>query len=396
MTPSLVTSPEGRPPSALAAAALILLALMSLPPLVLTTGAVTFFPPYPTALQTWAAEATVLALMAGAITWRAALDHRSGLGTGAHTLLCAVLAAALTGLHWLIVDRDPPRADWQRDLYRTILAHTADVPHVYRPLPYGFVRLLEGLTHDWRFACLAYRWFFTFWFVWGAYRFARLYHPPRRALLTLLPLAALYPLSILYYFGQLTDPLSHALFILALVWLLEDRPVLLAGALALGVLAKETVLIVVPVYLACHRRQGWRALGKTAALGAAGLAAFLAARSLAWRPGYEAINGTDGLMIGTNLGLGTPIAYTSVPLYQNYLHPLLFVGLFLPGIVAGWRRIDPLLRVLSLTLTPLLLASNLCFGWLYESRNYMPLVPVLATMAVYRLPRHNERHRVGA
>jgi hypothetical protein len=37
---------------------------------------------------------------------------------------------------------------------------------------------------------------------------------------------------------------------------------------------------------------------------------------------------------------------------------------------------------LFLTLVPLVLASNLCFGWMYESRNYLPLVPLLATMAL--------------
>jgi len=62
--------------------------------------------------------------------------------------------------------------------------------------------------------------------------------------------------------------------------------------------------------------------------------AFLAPRTLAWRPGYEAINGTGGSMVGTNLGIGTPIASPAAPLYQNYLHPLLFVGAFLPAVVS--------------------------------------------------------------
>jgi hypothetical protein len=49
--------------------------------------------------------------------------------------------------------------------------------------------------------------------------------------------------------------------------------------------------------------------------------------------------------------------------------------------VWGWRRIDRRLQAICCTLVPLLLLSNLCFGWLYESRNYMPLIPLLATMA---------------
>ena len=76
-----------------------------------------------------------------------------------------------------------------------------------------------------------------------------------------------------------------------------------------------------------------------------------------------------------------PIATSYVPLAMNYLHPLLFIGPFLPFLILGWRRIDSRLRAICLTLVPLVLLSNLCFGWMYESRNYMPLVPLLATMA---------------
>ena len=204
---------------------------------------------------------------------------------------------------------------------------------------------------------------------------------PDRALITLVPLVVLYPLSVVYYRGQLTDPLSHMLFVMAFIYLLEDRPLALAAAPAPGVLAKETAVIVAPAYLACYWRRGRRALFITVGLGSACLAAFLAARlPLGWQPGYDSINGTSGLMIGTNLGVGTPITSSSVPLPVNYLHPLLFVGIFVPSIARNWPRIDPRLRALYLTVTPLLLLSNVCFGWLYESRNYMPLVPLQATM----------------
>jgi hypothetical protein len=193
---------------------------------------------------------------------------------------------------------------------------------------------------------------------------------------------------VLYYWGQLTDPLSHALFVLALAWIVEDRPAELAAALALGVLAKETVVILVPAYWACWWRQGVPALLRAGALGAVCVAAYLAVRvPLGWRPGLGAINGTEGLMVGTNLGIGPPL-YHGAPgderqtLLQNYLHPLLFVGPFLPAITWNWRRLDGRLRAVFLTVTPLLLLSNVCFGWMYESRNYVPLLPLLATTAL--------------
>jgi hypothetical protein len=363
-----------------------LLALLAVAPL-LGARPVDFLPPYASETATAASEAAVVLLMGLVLAVRARLDRRTEPNAGLCMLLFAALAAGMTWCHWVEVDSDPVRMSWQRDDpgagYLTVLNRQGEAPHKYRPLPYGFVRLLEEVTHDWYFAVAVHRWFFTCWFLWAAHRFARLFLSPIRALLTLVPLVLLYPLSVLDYFGQPTDPISHTLFVLSLVYLIEDRPAALAAALALGVLAKETAVIVVPAYLACYWRRGWRALFVTAGLGAACVAAFLAARlPLGWGPGYDDINGTSGLMIGTNLGLGEPIASTSVPLSENYLHPLLFIGTFVPFIAWRWRHVDPRLRALCLTLTPLLLASNVSFGWLYESRNYMPLVPLLATAAM--------------
>jgi hypothetical protein len=123
-------------------------------------------------------------------------------------------------------------------------------------------------------------------------------------------------------------------------------------------------------------------LATGAALGLVGIAAFLVARlPLSWPTGQQPINGA-GLMIGTNLGIGEPIALTSVKLWENYLHPLLFIGIFLPFIAWNWRHADRRLRVLFLIVTPLLLLSNISFGWMYESRNYVPLLPVLTALAI--------------
>jgi hypothetical protein len=318
-----------------------------------------------------------------AVAVRARADRREGEAGPWITVGLALVAAVLTAVHWLEVDRDPVRSAWQRQTYLGILNHTADAPHNFRPLPYCFTRLLELLTGDWTFACLAYRWFFTFWLLWAAYRLARLVHPAGRALLTLVPLILLYPVSIARYYGQLTDPLSHALFVLALVYVLEDRFWPLAAALALGVMAKETAVLLVPVYLACHWRRGGRAWAKTVGLAAACVAAFLAVRlPLGWQSARNNINGVEGLMVGANLGFDAETAWTTVPLWENYLHPLLFVGPFVPVLVLRWRRLDVRLRTAAAVLTPLVLASSLCYGWLYESRNYVPLLPLLATLAV--------------
>jgi hypothetical protein len=369
------------PRPGLAAAGLILLAITSLAPLLLERLPIQFLAPPSAASARLATRLAVLAVLVGMVALRAWWD-RSDQDPATIALALAGLATVMTLVHWYFIDRAPDRSAWQQELYLAILNHRADAPHVYRPLPYGFARTLERLTGDERLSAVAYRWFFSYWFVWCYYRFARLFTPPARALATLAVLLPLYPLSIAFYWGQLTDPLSHALFVLALIYAVEDRSWLLAATLGLGVLAKETIALMVPAYWACYRNRGWSALGKTMGLGAACLAAFLAVRlPLGWKPGLSDINGTTGLMVSTNLGIGQPLYLSEVPSYQNYLQPLLFVGVFLPFIVWHWRNIDGRLKALFLTLVPLLLLSSLCFSWMYESRNCLPLLPLLTTMA---------------
>lgn len=376
---------------------LLLVALLSLPPLVAEPHPVAFVPP-PAAPITAASKALVVLLMTVAVGVRAWADRGDEPRPGLLALALVGLAGILVACHWYEVDRFPSTETWQRDKYLDILNHRSDAPHQYRPLPYGFTRTLERATGDWWFACVAYRWFFTYWLLWAAHRLARRFLGPVPAAATLAPLLLLYPLSVLYYLGQLTDPLSHALFVLALVYAVEDRWPALLAALALGVLAKESAVVLVPGYLACRlgalpagaeaRFPAARLLLRTFALGLGCVAAFLAVRlPLGWRPGNEEMNGLPQLMVGTNLGIGKPIAWTFVPLYQNYLQPLLFVGPFLPPIAWGWRRLDGRLRGLVVTVPPLLLFSNLCYGWMYESRNYVPLLPLLATAALAAVRR---------
>jgi hypothetical protein len=289
--------------------------------------------------------------------------------------------------------------------YRYILhlgsgPYEACVPHGFRPLSYGFVRTLELATGDWPFSCLAYRWFFQFWFLWGAYRFAALYVSPAAALAAPMICALYYPLSIMRYQGQLTDPVSHALFALGLVWIVQDRRGLLLAALVLGMLAKETAVLLVPAYWACHRRQGARAMLWSAAFLVVCTAAFLATRwPLGWRPG-SSLNGVDGTMLfWANFAPRESDYQTFVPLLERWLHPLAFVVPFVPLVVWGWRQAAPSLRALTLTVVPLMIGVHVTMSWSYESRNYMPALPVLAVYAVpfaRQLLTRQEKKRAAA
>jgi hypothetical protein len=407
----------------LGSVAFFLLALVSIGPLLLEPRPVRFIAastPGPLSLPALLARSAepsalkVLAvcLLALPIGLRIRADRRNDPNAPNIGLVSVLLAGLMTLLHVSIVESqyEPslvlddrhyetlelyPRLEWQQYLYLATFngwtkANLVNVvPHIYRPLPCGFVRTFERLTGDWLFACLVYRWFFNFWFIWAFYRFVRLFHSAERSTLALVALLLLYPLSIWNYWGQLTDAMSHALFALALIYIVEDAWLGLLVSVFLGVLAKETAVILVPAYCACYWRN-WRSslwLWKGGALGLVGVVAFLSARiPVGWRPGSGLIHSLPGLMITSNLGIGTPAAVSEVPLYQNYLHPFLFVGIFLPFIAWHWRQTDARLKALFLTLTPLVLGTSLCFSWLYESRNYVPLLPVLTAMCFSKKP----------
>ena len=342
-----------------------------------------FLPPYTSSWLAWGSKIAVALAMLSAMAMCAWINRAEEPSILTVMPVCIVLAGLMTVWHWICVNSLPSLAGWQETTYLAILNRCGEAPHQFRPLPYGFTRCLEWVTRDWVFSFLAYRWFFNAWFLWACYRFARLWHSPGRSLRSLAFPMLLYPISICCYYGQLTDPLSHALFVLALIFTVEDRWLMLAVSLGLGVLAKETIVIMAPAYLACWWRKGWPAFARTAGLSVVCIAAFLAARlPLGWRIGYESINGATALMLWDNLGIGQQHYTRAVPLYINYLHPTLFIFIFLPFIAVGWRRLDGRLKALCLTLAPLLFLSNLLFGWLHESRNYMPLVPLLATSAM--------------
>ncbi len=124
-------------------------------------------------------------------------------------------------------------------------------------------------------------------------------------------------------------------------------------------------------------------------LGLVCVAAFLVVRlplRLA-RLGLGSVNGTEAALVDRHQSWPRRTLHWDAgkwTVQENYLHPLLFVGMFLLPLVWSWRRIDGRLRPLILTLTPLLLLSNLpaSAGWMYESRSYLPLVPLLATAVV--------------
>jgi len=336
-----------------------------------------FLPPYASSWLAWATKAAVLLAMLASI--RIYVKFHPDVAMPAIGL-CMALAGAMIVIHWVHVDANPSARDWQKMVYTCILNHSPFTPHVFRPLPYGFTRLLEWVTRDWTFSCLAYRWFFSFWFLLASYQFARLWLSPGLSHIVTVTLGALYYCSVKTYYGQLTDPMSHWLFVMALVYVVEDEWIPLGVALVIGILAKETAILILPAYWACWRRKGWPAFGRTVILGALCAVSFLVVRlPYGWGLQYQQINGTEGSMLWANLRILKPC----------FPHLARCFIIFIPFIIYAWREIDVRLKILCLTVVPLVLVSNFCFGWIHEARNYMPLVPVLATSALFAFPRGN-------
>jgi hypothetical protein len=348
----------------------------------------------------------ILAAMWLVIACRAWLDRRSGLF---HALLINVClggaAIAMADWHWYAVDSASDirpngkltgNQSWQQELYQQVLNREPKhgtysfVPHVYRPLPYGFARFLELLTGDWHFASWAYRWFFTYWFLWASWTFCRHYLRLSTAFAVVGWMVLLYPLSLWYYAGQLTDPMSHALFVLALFYIVTDQWWPLLFSLLLGVAAKETAVVLVLGYWACFWRGGLLSLAKSLGLLLGCICTYLAVRlpggwlqSLASETSvFQSINATSGLMFRLNFEVRADWVAYRLRGIESYLLPALFVGAFVPGITRNWTRIDRRLRTLAVCVPPLVLASSLCFSWLREARNYMPLIPLLGSAAV--------------
>jgi hypothetical protein len=348
----------------------------------------------------------ILAAMWLVIVYRAWLDSRFG---ERHALVLNIalggLAITIAGWHWHAVD-DASTVEangsltriegGQRQLYEHVLnrepksGNHSLVPHVYRPLPYGFARFLELLTGDWYFACWSYRWFFTYWFLWASWTFCRCYHSASVAAGVVGWMALLYPLSLWHYRGQLTDPMSHALFVLALCYIVTNQWWPLFLSLVMAVAAKETAIVLVLGYWACHWRGGLLTLAKSVGLLLGCIGAYLAVRLPAgWLRSlteeasvFQSINATGGLMIWRNLQVRIDWVDYRPRGIENYLLPALFVGPFVPGIIRNWARIDRCLRALAVSVAPLVLASSLCFSWMYEARNYMPLIALLASAAI--------------
>ena len=296
-------------------------------------------------------------------------------------LILVILIVLLTGfvnqVHHYFVDQgtgwsQPTNTVWQERLQINVVNMAPGVaPHSYRFLPNGIVLWMQLLRVDFWAARDIYRLIFGLLLFYAIYRFARLYTDYLGCLLTLLLVAVVYPMSFENYAGQLTDPLSHLSFVLAFIFLATGNFELLLSTLLIGSLAKETVLALSGFYLLfCRRDKGY--LWKAPVLCLASLAVYYGVRLFVLHGAlqqYRQVSGVDPNHIATNF-FGPTWALAALIL----LAYVVFLAL-------AWKETPAFLNRLALYLIPVLLVSNLFFGWLRETRNYMPAVFVLAVIA---------------
>jgi len=292
-------------------------------------------------------------------------------------LLIFLLSTFVNKIHHVNVDLASsyvpsiPNEAFQEQLQNAVTRLSPyDVPHSYRFLPNALVFCLQlgGVRFD--AARDIYRLLVGLVLFYAIYRLASLYTSFVGSLLGMLLVAAVYPISFENYIGQLTDPLSHLSFVLGFLFLETTDFAALLTALLIGSLAKETVLALAGFY-AFFARRDKNHFAKAVILCAVSLAVYVLVRLIILHGAmhYGQVSGTTPAHIAENLR-------------DRKWIELFFMtaGAYLPFLALGWRDTPPYLRNLVMFLVPVLLLSSLLFGWLAESRNYMPVVFVTAVI----------------
>lgn len=293
-------------------------------------------------------------------------------------ILLIIISFVLFDIHYIYIDSPYSRIfdhisnhQWQVETHKDVLALSPKVlPHSYRFLPDSLVRVFELFTGDFSYARAVYRVTFMFLLLFSIYYYGRLYYNHETALLSVLFYAMIYPISIRFYAGQLTDPISHLLFVWSFIFLQLDCFIYFALSILIGVLAKESILVM-PAYYILTQMKDKKRWAKGGILLAISILMIFMIRMIVTSNNltYRNISGVDISHIKENLGAldlwGRQVSYT--------------IGIFLPFLVLAWRTTRKELKHLVMLLLPTLLLSNTIFSWLYETRN---LIPVVIPMAI--------------
>jgi len=298
-------------------------------------------------------------------------------------ILLTLISFVLLDIHYIYIDSQSQYSShyfdhisnpqWQIEIHRGILALDPKIlPHSYRFLPNSLTRVFEFLTGDFSYARALYRYTFMFLLLFSIYYYARLFYSHERALLSVFIYAMIYPISIRFYAGQLTDPISHLLFVWSFIFLQLDCFVYFCLSILIGLLAKETILVM-PIYYVLIRMKDKKRWAQGGILLALGISIIFIIRIMVTSNDltYKNISGVEVSHVLRNLSYfdlwGRQVGFT--------------IGILLPFFVLAWRTTRKELKHLVGFLLPVLLISNVIFSWVHETRNLIPVVIPMAIIA---------------
>jgi hypothetical protein len=296
--------------------------------------------------------------------WPFTLDWQIG-------LVALVLGIGNGMLHWQSVDRS--WRDYQLDEHVRVIAGTFYSPDQYRILTYALAEGLVRLGLPIHSAHEVWRVIFTSAALFVFYRFALGWFAPMLAVLCMFMLAAALPLTYVYYMMQVSDPLNMFVFFLAFWAMREQRDRWLIPLVGIGMLNRESPLLIPLFYAAVRWGRPWRhwvpMLGATAILA---LVVYAGLR-LAYGPKPPCCS-TD------------PLEHLMVNFtdWRAYVDALGVLNIALWGGWVGWRRRPEFLRRTAL-MVPVFILPYLMYGTVREARYYLPILAVLIPMSVFYL-----------
>jgi hypothetical protein len=259
------------------------------------------------------------------------------------------------------------------------------IPNTFRFLPNSMVRIGEFFTGDFVYARTIYWLTMMYLLLFSIYYYARIHCSHDKAFFTVLLYACVFPVSIRYYAGQLTDPLSHLSFVLSFIFLELNLFFAFVTALSIGILAKESIVVMVVYYFLFKRKeQRWFAKSSFAFLVCAAIV--LCIRLLIVPSAGMPLN--DFFVLGN---MDKWMFYFSANFgdYGKWVWQMVFtVGMFIPFLILAWKSAPRNARNLSVFLFAILLFSNMTFSWLKETRNLIPaVIPMALITSHYLLSR---------
>ena len=339
-------------------------------------------------------------IIVGAVIMTGWLDGERGAAKVMRCCGFVLLATLLTELHFHMVDNSF-QLNWQIDQYNGIFLHNYPPPDQYRFLPQGMLWWMILCNGDFIFSYLCYRFFFTFLVCQCAYTLARLFVSPRDSIIVVLFYAVFYPLATRHYYGNLLDPMSQTVMLAALICCQRQQFWQMFWLFALGMFVKETMLLIAPCYYLMNpesfRLRNPHVLMRLALLAATGVGVFLACRlPFHFHCDFSSLNRTSGLMVLSNFGLPGGPGLSTVSTFERFMHPILFLFMWLPLIVWQRKLLPPALFGTALYLTAAFYLTNLCFSWNYESRNFVPALIFLLICTMIIVNRLLEARPPGA